>query len=390
MIQSDTAFVSDISLGTEYSSPWVEFLSLSHFRCYESLSLQVDRRPVVLTGDNGAGKTNILEALSFLSPGRGLRRSKLSQPTHFHHMDKGWSVFAKVSVDGLLEDIGTGILAGGGSEDRRVIKVNQTAISQSDLMKLVTVFWMTPQIDQLLNESMGTRRRFFDKLVASFLPEHTQHLSRYEYAIRERARLLKENRGDDQWLSILEQKMAQEGMAIFSLRQLFLDAISPLVQLSSSGFPKVKIYLEGALESLSDQKSALEAEDEIQHFLKRSRAEDGRLGSTPLGPHQTQVQFFHIDGKKNAEFCSTGEQKALLLSLILANCRLHRLHKGKTPIVLLDEVVAHLDEERRGNLYKEILGLGLQCWMTGTDEKVFAPFGDAAQYLYVHQGKVSR
>ena len=387
MISADPSLVFS-SDSLRESSQWVQFLSLQNFRCYDAQVLEVDHRPVVLTGDNGAGKTNILEALSFLSPGRGLRRTKLSHAANLNHLEKGWSVFSKVWVGGGLEEVGTGIAGTDSGEERRVIKVNHTSVSQSELLEMLSLFWVTPQIDQILTESMGTRRRFFDKLVSSFFPEHAQHLYRYEYALRERGRLLKEGLGDDAWLSILEQKMAQESMAISSLRQVFLSEITPLIQVSASGFPKAQIFLEGTVESLCLDRSALETEEKIQCILKQSRGEDARLGGSQVGPHQTQVQFFHMDRKKFAEFCSTGEQKALLLSLILANCRLHKLNKGRTPILLLDEVIAHLDEERRETLYKEILELGIQCWMTGTDQRVFLPFGDKAQYFFVQNGNI--
>lgn len=372
------------------SSQWVQLLSLQNFRCYDSFTLEVDQRPVVLTGENGAGKTNILEALSFLSPGRGLRRTKLSQAINLSHLEKGWAVFSKISTPEGLEEIGTGIASVESGEDRRLIKLNQTPISQVDLLEKVSVFWVTPQIDQILTESMSTRRRFFDKLVASFFPAHGQHLYRYDYALRERSRLLKDGGGDPHWLSVLEQKMAQEGMAITSLRHLFLAEITPLIHLSSSGFPQAQISLEGVVESLCLSMPALEAEEKIEGLLRDTRAEDTRLGGSQIGPHQTQVQFFHMERKKFAEFCSTGEQKALLLSLILANCRLHKKSKSRTPILLLDEVVAHLDKERRETLYKEILDLGMQCWMTGTEQRVFSSLRDEAQYFYVQNRNAVR
>ena len=383
----ESSFLSSLEEPITVSPQWVQFLSLQNFRCYEALTLEVDQRPVVLTGENGSGKTNILEALSFLSPGRGLRRAKLSYATNLNHAEKGWSVFSKVWTGSDREDIGTGLTNTESGDERRAIKLNQTAISQIDLLEMLIIFWVTPQIDQLLTESMGTRRRFFDRLVTSFIPAQGQHLYRYDYALRERSRLLKEGGGDAQWLSILEQKMAQEGMAITSLRHIFLSEILPLIEVSVSGFPQVHLSLEGVVESLCLEMSALEAEERIEALLRESRGVDARLGGSQIGPHQTQVQFFHVERKKFAEFCSTGEQKALLLSLILANCRLHRKSKNRTPILLLDEVVAHLDQERRETLYTEILDLGVQCWMTGTDQKVFAPLGEKAQYFYVQDRK---
>lgn len=290
MIEASSSLLS-LSERVSDSSQWVSLLSLQNFRCYETLRLEVDSRPVVLTGENGAGKTNILEALSFLSSGKGLRRAKLSHVTNLNSSQRGWSVFSKVFVDGHPEEIGTGTLDEQG-DDRRLIKLNQTVISQADLLEKINIFWITPQIHQLLTESMSTRRRFFDKLVTSFFPAHGAHLYRYEYALRERSRLLKEGGADAQWLSILEQKMAQESMAISSLRQLFLSEIMPLVNLSPSEFPRVHVSLEGCVESLCLEMSALEAEEKIEILLKKARSEDARQGGeSDRGPSNADPIF---------------------------------------------------------------------------------------------------
>lgn len=363
------------------ATTWVDSLTLSSFRSYDTLMLQVPAGPVVITGPNGAGKTNILEALSFLAPGRGLRQAKLSHVTKLDTPQQGWTVHADIATQNGTERLGTGILPG---EEKRTVRLNQTTVPHSTLSSILCLFWMTPQVDQLLNEGMGQRRRFFDKLVAYFYPEHTQHLYRYEYALRERSRLLRDDVGDDRWLSRLEEKMAQETLAIESLRQSFLDLVSPLCASPDPAFPEVRISLgEGVI-----QGAALEAEDALQQALRAHRQSDARTGGSKLGAHQTEIIFFHVSHKKKSEFCSTGEQKALLLSFILANARLHVLHKGRAPILLLDEVVAHLDEMRRESLCRSVLSLGLQTWMTGTDVSVFAPFAQNAHYIKINNGKL--
>ena len=368
------------------TSLWVQELRLSHFRSYDALSLCLSPKPVVLTGHNGAGKTNILEALSFLSPGRGLRQAKLGHVTSLQTPDAPWSVHATLCHDMGTEEIGTGLQSP--SDERRTVKLNQTVSPQAELLDMLSVFWMTPQIDQLLNEGMAHRRRFVDKLVASLHPTHTQHLYRYDYALRERARLLRDGMGDDLWLSSLEKKMAEESVAIHSLRQMFLAQINPLAMTPQTVFPKVSIALEGYVAARAETMPSLEIEEEMARTLRQNRGEDARTGGSKIGAHQTTVHFLHVEHKKKAEFCSTGEQKALLLSFILANVRLHILEKKRAPILLLDEVVAHLDEGRREALCAEILSLGVQSWMTGTDPGAFAPFGQSAQRLTVHHGRI--
>ncbi len=376
------------SVATVSATPsfWVKDLTLSHFRSYTQLSLSLSSKSVVLTGHNGAGKTNILEALSYLSPGRGLRQAKLGHVTSLDAEDKAWAVYAKFAHEEGEDEVGTGLAAP--HDERRTVKINHTVAPQSDLPKIMSVFWMTPQIDQLLNEGVSPRRRFVDKLVASLYPAHTQHLYRYEYALRERSRLLRDGQGDDVWLSSLEKKMAEESMAIHSLRQSFLSQINPLSLVHETTFPKVSLSLEGFIETRANDMASLDIEETLAKTLRQNRHEDARTGGSKVGAHQTAVDFLHVEHKKKAEFCSTGEQKALLLGFILANVRLHVREKKRAPILLLDEVVAHLDEGRREALCKEILSLGVQSWMTGTDVGAFAPFGDDVQHLKIKNGQI--
>ena len=368
---------------------WVDRLVLGCFRSYSDLTLSLSAAPVVLTGNNGAGKTNILEALSFLSPGRGLRQAKLSQVTALGQSPRPWSVHAVLKNEAGEEDeVGTGLVSS--MEERRIVKINHTQAPQADLNTILSVFWMTPQIDQLLSEGMSNRRRFLDKLVVGLYPDHTQHLYRYEYAMRERSRLLRDGLGDDRWLRGLEEKMAAESLAIHSLRSLYLSQINPLAASAHTLFPTVSVFLEGEVENGLREKAALDVEDGLIDALKKNRHDDARVGGSQIGAHQTTVQFFHVNQKKKAEFCSTGEQKALLLSFILANARLHINEKRRTPILLLDEVVAHLDAMRRSALLEEILQLGVQAWMTGTDAEVFHPLREKAQFLNIENGKIKQ
>lgn len=373
----------------ETASCWIKNLMLQNFRGYDSFCLETDHRSVVLTGQNGAGKTNVLEALSLLMPGKGLRRAKPQDFVRRGSGSQNWSVSVTMNVHHEDVHVGTGVQSLTESADeRRIVKINHAVSPQVGLSEWVSVFWQTPQMDRLFDEGMSVQRKFLDRLVITFFPEHAQHLYRYEHALRERSRLLKEGTSEIKWVEILEATLAQEAFAILSLRQVFLKELNPLCKVGITKFPSVELSLKGELENWAETMSSLDAEEKFQRSLQESRSYDAQFGGAKVGPHQTQVKVWHEAVGQFAELCSTGEQKALLLGILLANCRLHMGHHQRRPLLLLDEVVAHLDNVRRESLFEEIENLGIQAWFTGTDESVFLALGEKAQFFNIHRAKL--
>lgn len=385
-------------------------LKLTDFRNYESAQLLFDGRSVVLTGPNGAGKTNILEAISMLSPGRGLRSARLDEMTrHAGSENAGsedvarrhWAVSSLVMRGGEEVRIGTG-LDPDSLTTKRIVRIDgQPASGPGALAEFFSVVWLTPALDRLFAEGASQRRRFLDRLVLGIDPGHSGVASSFEKAMRERQRLLDAvakngARLDETWASALEARMAEAGVALAAARLHFVDRLEGQIERSrASAFPKAGLLLCGALEDvLRGGKSALEAEDWYASELERRRNEDGAAGRALLGPNRSdlEVTFRGADGRENrpAKECSTGEQKALLVGIVLANARLKRsLAGGAPPILLLDEIAAHLDEGRREALFDELHDLGAQAFMTGTDAVLFKGFGTRAQYLEVTNGCVT-
>jgi DNA replication and repair protein RecF len=378
-------------------------LTLTRFRCYEGARLNADTRPVVLTGPNGAGKTNLLEAVSFLSPGRGLRRAKLADVERIGGSDgavegrgAGWAVAARVETPFGPVDIGTGrdVTAEGPSE-RRLVRIDGHPVrGQIALAEHVALTWLTPQMDRLFIEGSGGRRRFLDRLVFGFDPAHAGRLSRYEHALRERGRLLRDGRGDDAWLSALEDEMATSGVAVAAARRDMVTRLQSACEQAVGPFPRADLAVTGTVEDWLDEQPALAAEDDLRRRLADSRRFDGAgsgsgEGGGTVGPHRSDLSVRHRTKNMPAEVCSTGEQKALLIAIILANARLMAAERGQPPLILLDEVAAHLDAERRTALFGEILDLGAQAWLTGTDSAVFAELGDAASFFRVEDAHVT-
>ena len=365
-------------------------LTLTDFRSYASLRVEVDRRPVVLTGANGAGKTNLLEALSFLAPGRGLRGARLSDVARQQASRGGsvaWAVASTLATpDGPLE-MGTGLSIGG--KERRSIHINgQPAKGAAALARHVAVLWLTPAMDRLFLDGPGARRKFLDRLVTAFDADHAGRMAAYDHAYRQRLRLLKEGQNDAAWFAALEDTMARHGVALAAARHDLVARLTRELLAATGPFPAATLALVGTVDTWLGEMPAVDAEDAVRRSLWDERR--GVLGAG-AGPHRSDLGVAmsapgHASHGQPAALCSTGEQKALLISILLAQARLQRAKRGHAPVLLLDEIAAHLDAGRRRALYGEILRLGAQAWMTGTDPGLFQDFGDSAQYYSVENG----
>ncbi len=367
---------------------WLSRLLLTAFRCYGEAGLTLDRRPLVLTGANGAGKTNLLEAVSLLAPGRGLRRARLGELGRLGD-ERAWAVAATLETPAGPRQVGTGRDPEARSEtERRVVRLDGRSVrSQAALAGLVDAVWLTPQMDGLWREGPGERRRFLDRLVYGFAPAHAGRVTAYETALRERLRLLTEGRADPAWLTALEAEMAGRAVAIAAARRDLVGKLAAATAVSGA-FPQVGLALAGTVERWLDEGSALEIEERLAAAWKAARGEDAGSGTTALGPHRSDLRATHLAKQMPAELCSTGEQKALLVAVVLAHARLVTANSGRAPLLLLDEVAAHLDEDRRAALFAEIVDLGAQAWLTGTDEAIFTRLGEGAQRFAVAEGRI--
>jgi len=366
--------------------PAVTWLLLTDFRGYGSARLEIDDRPVVLTGANGAGKTNLLEAISFLAPGRGLRRARLvevDKSTPAAPASSPWAVAARIETGHGEVQIGTGRDAASPSGERRIVRIDGAkAKSQAELASLIAIGWLTPQMDRLFIEGSGGRRRFLDRLVLAFDPGHAARLGSYEQTMRERQRLLRDGSGDTGWLGVLEERMARDGIAIAAARRE-LTARLAADDAAAEPFPRAALTLKGEVETWLGTMPALAAEEALRARFEATRRRDGDSGTTEAGPHRSDLAVRHLGTGMEAAQCSTGEQKALLIAIVLAHARLRARSTGAPPILLLDEVAAHLDGSRRAALFAALQTLGAQAWLTGTDAALFAGFARAAQFFTV-------
>ena len=374
----------------------VSCLTLTNFRNYKSLRLKTHAGILVFTGANGAGKTNLLEAVSLLAPGRGLRRSRLSglARQEGESNSRAWAVAARVDTPDGHYDVGTGIKSPTGYEknetERRTVRINgETARNQAVLRDILSVHWLTPQMDRLFQEGMSTKRRFLDRMVFGWDPAHAGRISAYEKAMQQRMKLLREESPLDRvWLSALEETMVTKGVAIAVGR---LDMATRLAMAAKDGwgpFPGADVAITGELETWLEKGPALAAEDRFRAGLIATRGEAARSGRTCLGPQQSNLTVRHMQKNQDAALCSTGEQKALLIALILANARIGATEEGALPVLLLDEVAAHLDEKRRRVLFDTLIDLGSQVWLTGTDENLFKHLRGRANFFTVTDGKI--
>jgi DNA replication and repair protein RecF len=369
--------------------PAVARIALQNFRSYAALQLDIAAEPVVLAGPNGAGKTNLLEALSFLAPGRGMRRAKLSE------IDRrggggAWTLSVQLATaEGSLQ-IGTGRDAASESGERRIVRIDGApAKTQAELAKLASFVWLTPQMDRLFTEGASARRRFLDRLVLGFDPEHANALSAYERAMRERLHLLREGPADASWLAALEETMAAQGVAIAAARRDAALRIDQACATNAGPFPQARLVMEGEVETWLGSMPALAAEDALRQRFAGQRRIDADARITTYGPHRSDLLVEHVGSGMPAPQCSTGEQKALLLAILLAQARLLAAARGTAPLMLLDEVAAHLDAERRAALFAELLDLKTQAWLTGTDAALFAALRGRAQFFAVAEARLS-
>ncbi|WP_339861611.1 DNA replication/repair protein RecF [Paremcibacter congregatus] len=392
---------TDLTTGRDFRRPdlFVGRLHLTDFRSYHRVTLTPEARSVVLTGPNGAGKTNILEALSFLAPGRGLRGCKLSDPSRLtddRHAGR-WAVAARLETPDGTTDLGTGLVAGADGDsldrearDRRIIRVDgENGASPAHFSDILQVAWLTPQMDRLFIEATSGRRRFLDRIVGNFHSAHAREVNAYERVMRDRNRLLSEGSRDPAWLTALESRMAEHGVAVAAARLDALDRLSQAIGAATSSFPQATLAVDGGLEQGLMRGPAVEVEDEFRRVLRENRGLDARSGRAMAGPHRTDLLVTHQEKNMPAALCSTGEQKALLIGITLASARITATAFGAAPVLLLDEVVAHLDQARRAALFDELAALGAQVWLTGTDRVLFEDLGSRARYYRVDNSIVS-
>lgn len=353
----------------------VTHLTLSHFRSHLRASVQVDARPVALFGPNGAGKTNLLEAISLLSPGRGLRRATAAELVR-RPEQLGWRVGALIDLGMQKHEIDIRAEAG----QPRSTRIDGKPAAQTELGRLVPMLWLVPSMDRLWLEGAEGRRRFLDRMTLSFFPDHARAALAYEKSMRDRNRLLKDQVQDARWYDALEAQMAEAGARMIQNRQAALGQIAAAQDGAETAFPTSDLALHWP-----EAADPGDTEDALTAAMARSRAADLRAGRSLTGPHRVDLEAVYSAKGVTAAQCSTGEQKALLISLVLANARALRDRDGTAPVLLLDEIAAHLDETRRAALYDEICALGAQAWMTGTDAHLFDALGGRGQHLAVSE-----
>jgi DNA replication and repair protein RecF len=369
-------------------------LTLTHFRNYRAASLETRGDVVVLVGSNGAGKTNCIEAISFLSPGRGLRRATLEDVAD-NQGDGSWAVSAEVEGAVGLATLGTGIDAPGGeaSATGRRCRIDREPVTSAaafgDHLRMV---WLTPSMDGLFLGPASERRRFFDRLVLAIDSEHSARVSALDRSLRSRNRLLEVRNYDDHWCDAIERETAELAVAVAAMRGQTVTKLAAMLRArgETSPFPSAQIMLDGWMENALVSEPATTVEDRYREILRRSRARDAIAGRTLDGPHLTDLQVIYAPKNIPARDASTGEQKALLIGLVLAHASLVAEMTGITPLLLLDEVVAHLDPARRTALFDELSRLGAQVWMTGADPAAFAGIGASGEIFGVDSGQIAR
>ncbi len=385
-------------------------LTLTDFRNYQFLRINAELAPVIITGENGCGKTNILEAISFLTPGKGLRSARLADirritpalvndeysPTEIAPVS--WAVSAQVQNNGETIDIGTAVEKsareseedGIRSFERRIVKINGNKItSQAELGKYISANWLTPQMDRLFRGGSQPRRGFLDRLVYAFDLEHAKRTANFEHLYKEWYQLLKNGINDAKWLASLEENMATIGVAIAAARREQIAKLNSFIEHEPDDvFPNVVLELDGTIEKLLDKMPAVEAEDYYRSLLAKQRR-NIQYNDSVDGVNRTDFKVYYKKKRMPAELCSTGEQKSLLISIILAQTKCQTLYQGFAPVLLLDEVTAHLDDVKREALLEKIRALRVQAWITATDPGLFASLRDEAQFINIKNGRLA-
>lgn len=364
-------------------------LEMTNFRSYERARIVFDGRPVAIAGANGSGKTNILEAISLMGPGRGVRGARLDELARIGG-DGGWAVSMAAADEEDERRFGVG--ADSARPQRRVCRIDGASASgPGAFVDHLRFLWLTPAQDRLFMEGASERRRFLDRMTLAHDPAHGKASSDYEKAMRQRQRLLEEGGRDPAWLSALERQMAEAGVAIAAARRETANMLAANDVSEEGPFPAAEIALEGALETSLGERDAASVEDEFADLLAAMRRRDAEVGRALDGPHRSDLLVAHREKARPARLCSTGEQKALLIGLVLANARAlarrrDRLGDGAPLILLLDEIAAHLDPDRRGALFDILDRFGFQSFMTGTDQSLFTAWGERAQYFEMRDG----
>jgi DNA replication and repair protein RecF len=369
----------------------VRRLTLNNYRNYHAASLEAGAKTIVLVGPNGAGKTNLIEAISFFAPGRGLRRANLDEVA-FSEGDGSWAVSAEIEGALGLATLGTGIerpLEEGATVVRKCRIDREPVGSAAAFADHLRVVWLVPAMDTLFVGAPSERRRFLDRLALAVDAEHGSRVNALERSLRSRNRLLEEARPDSHWLDAVEHETAELAVAVASQRVETirrLDAV--LASRRASAFPPAEIALDGWMEKLIPGHPAIEIEERYRAVLRDNRARDAAAGRTSDGPHLTDLKVTYAHKGIAAADASTGEQKALLIGLVLAHGRLIAEMMGFAPLLLLDEIVAHLDPARRAALHVELAQLGGQVWMTGADPALFIEVGHDAMVVEVASGRL--
>ena len=364
-------------------------IDLSNFRTYADARIEAPAGAgvLVLTGANGAGKTNVLEAISLLTPGRGLRRARPAEPDRRGGAGP-WAVSAL--LEGPEGEVRIGIGRDPTTVDRRVARVNGAPCrSQKALGAYLNVVWLTPAMDRLFQEGASERRRFLDRLAYGFDRDHAGHLIAYERAMRQRAQVLRDGGAEPTWLEALEARMAVHGVAVAVTRRALVarldgggDAGDPRC------FPVAGLRVQGVLDEWLAEASVEATAERFRRLLREQRRIDRERDITSAGPHRSDLLVIHPDGARPAAACSTGEQKALLVGVVLAHAALQAVTRGAAPLLLLDEATAHLDAPRRLALFQRLSELPAQIWLTGTDAETFAPLSSSARFFHVEAGQV--